>query len=161
MIVGILGGQSWQVMMGNDFNRGFATGFAVAAAIVVLLLIAWLIVNLMIWSHRSSSGTVNTKNGSIVISRMALSQAIERELCAFPELKLIRVRLFKDNSEYRLTLNCEFRGTSGLIEVVDRVRPKLKESLHDIFGVESVSAVGIVIERYNASADGNTPASGK
>ena len=161
MIAHILASQSWQDMVSNDFNRGFVTGFAVAAAIVVLLLLAWLILNLTVWSHRSSSMKVSTPDGDIVITRMALFQAIERELFAFPELKLIRVRLFKDNAEYRLALNCEFRGASGLIEVADRVRPKLKEALHKIFGVESICAVGIVIERYNAPADGSVTAEGK
>lgn len=159
MIAGILGTQSWQVFASNDFNRGFVAGLVVTAAVIGLLFITWLILRLTVWSHRSSSVTVNTRDGDIVISRLALSQAIECQLEAFPELKLIRVRLFKDNDEYRLTLNCEFRGSSGLIEVADRVRPKLKEALREIFGAESFSAVGIVIERYSTpSGGGSAPA---
>ena len=158
MIAGISGSQSWQTLMSNDFSRGFVTGLAVAAAVVVLLLVVWLILHLVFWSHRSSSVTVTTPDGDIEISRQAISQAIERQLNAFPELRLIRVRLFKDDSEYRLTLNCEFRGDSGLIEVADRVRPKLRDSLRDIFGADHFSSVGIVIERYAAPSDGGDPA---
>ena len=161
MSAGFFSTQSWQNLMSNDFNRGFATGLAVAAAVVILLLVVWLIMNLTVWSHRSSSVTVDTPYGGLEISRTAISQAVERELNEFPELRLIRMRLFKNRSEHRITLNCEFRGDSGLVEVAEKVRPKLKEALRKIFGVDKLNAVDIVIERYGApegSADADAPA---
>lgn len=149
MIAGIFSSQ----LMQNEFNRGFVIGVIVAAAIVLLLLAIWLILHLTVWSHRSSSVTVTNPEGDIVIARTAIAEAIERELDAFPELRLLRVRLLKDDPGYKLTLNCEFKGAAGLLELAGRLRPRLKEALHKIFGVDNLNTVGIVIERYTAPSN--------
>lgn len=150
MIAGIFNSQSWQ----TDYSHGFVVGLTVAAGIVILLFAIWLILHLTVWSRRCSAVTVAHPEGDIVVSLAAIAEALEGELEAFPELRLTRVRLLKYESNYKLTLNCELKGSAGVVELADRVRPKLKEALHRTFGVENLTAVSIVIERYTASPGG-------
>ena len=133
-----------------DLNRGIAIGIGAAVAFVVALWLVKLILRLTVWSHRCPAIKVKNPAGDIVISRQAVAEAIGRELDAFPELKLLRLRIFKYSSGYRIALNCEFLGTGGLPELANRVRPRLKAALLGLFGIDDLSTVDITIERFSA-----------
>ena len=145
----ILAAISLRKLLESDFNRGVAVGLAAAVALALLFVLIRLILRLTVWSHRCPAITVKNSEGDIVISRQAVAEAIGRELDAFPELRLIRLRIFKYADDYRIALNCEFLGGGGLPELAERVRPRLKSALLELFGIENLSTVAINVERFS------------
>lgn len=136
----------------GDFGRGVAWTLAITAIVVLVAAAVFFVLYMVLWSHRCASITVKSSDGDIMISRQALAEAAERELSMFPELKLIRIRIYKYDQDYRITLNCEFLGAGGLPALANKVRPRLKSSLQEIFGVDSLSTIKIVVERFSSTA---------
>ena len=136
----------------GDFGRGVVWTLVAAAAAVAALAVVLFVLYKVFWSHRCSSITVKSPDGDIIISRQALAEAAERELSIFPELKLIRIRIYKFDQDYRITLNCEFLGEAGFPALADKVRPRLRSSLQEIFGVDKLSTIDIVVEHFSSTA---------
>lgn len=139
--------RAWKTLLESDFNRGYLAALALVLALVVALLILKFIVFLIFRTRRASSVTVKSPDGDIVVSRDALEEAITRELEQYPELYLRKLRMFRRGKEYILALFCEFRGTSGVPDVAERLRPQLKERLKQLFGLEALRSIRIVVEK--------------
>ena len=136
----------------GDFGRGVLWTLGVTAGAIAAVAAVLFVLYKVFWSHRCSSITVKSPDGDIIISHQALAEAAERELSIFPELKLIRIRIYKYDQEYRITLNCEFLGEAGFPALANKVRPRLRSSLQEIFGVDKLSTINIVVEHFSSTA---------
>ncbi len=152
--------KAWKILLESDFNRGYLAALVLVLALVVALLILKFIVFLIFRTRRASSVTVKSPDGDIVVTRDALEEAIDRELELYPELYLRKLRMFRRGKAYMLTLFCEFRGSRGVPDVAGRLRPQLKDKLKQLFGVEALRSIRIVVEKLAVPlAEASAPAS--
>lgn len=152
--------QAWKTLLESDFNRGYLAALVLVLALVAALLILKFLLFLIFRTKRASSVTVGSADGEIVVTRDALEEAIGRELELYPELYLRKLRMFRRGKVYMLTLFCEFRGSSGVPDVADRLRPQLKEKLKRLFGLEALRSIKIVVEKLAVPiAEPSAPAS--
>ena len=142
----------WQELLRSDFNRGY-----VAALVLVLaLLLAMLILKFLCWlafrTRRCSEITIPRRDGDIVVSREAVAAAVERELRAFPELNVRKIRLFRRRRAYLMTLCCAYGGGDGVPALADELKPRLLSVLKTTFGIETMKRIKVVIEKLDGSA---------
>lgn len=148
--------RTWETLLASDFNRGYLAALALVLALILALMILKLLWFLAFRTRRASTVTIPHPDGDIVVSRDALAEAVTRELAGYPELQLGKLRLFRRGKYYMLTLLCEFNGADGVPDIASELRTKLKARLKQIFGMESLRSVKIVIEKL-----AGTPASGE
>lgn len=154
---------AWKTLLESEFNRGYLAALVLVLALVVALLILKFVFFLMFRTRRAANVTVKSPDGDIVVTRDAVCEAVVRELERYPELELRKLRLFRRGKAYLLTLDCEFRGSRGVPEVAERLRSQLREKLKELFGIESLRSIGIVVEKIAVpkeaeSAAGSDPA---
>ena len=150
--------QAWKALLESDFNRGYLAALVLVLALTAALLILKFILFMAFRTRRASAVTVESPEGDIVVTRDALGEAVDRELEAYPELYLRKLRLFRRGKAYMLTLNCEFRGADGVPDVAGRLRPQLKEKLKQLFGFETLRSIRIVVEKLAVPIAGREPA---
>lgn len=146
--------RTWETLLTSDFNRGYLAALALVLALIVALMILKLVWFIAFRTRRASTVTVRHPDGDIVVSREALAEAVSRELLNYPELQLRKLRLFRRGGNYMLTLLCEFRGVAGVPGIASELRTKIREKLKQLFGLESLKSVKIVIEKLAAPLAG-------
>lgn len=152
MIDRIFDPEAWRQILQSDFNRGYIA----ALALVLALLLALLILKFLCWlafrTRRCSEIIVPRRDGDIVISRDAVTIAVSRELKAFPELDVRRIRLFRRGKIYLMTLFCTYNGGSGIPSLADGLKPRLLNALKDTFGIDSLKRIKVVVEKLDETA---------
>lgn len=143
--------RTWERLLASDFNRGYLAALALVLALILVLMILKLMWFIAFRTRRASTVTVTHPDGDIVVSREAIFEAVSRELFDYPELRLRKLRLFRRGKYYMLTLLCEFRGASGIPGMAEELKSRLRERLKQLFGLENLKSVKIVIEKLAAS----------
>ena len=146
--------RTWETLLASDFNRGYLAALALVLALVLALMILKLVWFIAFRTRRASTVTVPHPDGDLVVSRDALAEAVSRELDGYPELQLRKLRLFRRGKYYLLTLLCEFNGADGVPGIASELRTKLRERLKQLFGLESLKSVKIVIEKLSRPTAG-------
>lgn len=137
----------WQRLLGNDFARGYMAALSLFIAIFVLVLFVRIALWLCFRTRRCSNVVVPGEGGDIVISRDAVTAVLEAELKAFPQLYVHRIRITRRGKKHFLALYCAFSTkTTSIPALLQEIKPRLQNSLKEVFGIESVKAIRVVIE---------------
>jgi hypothetical protein len=150
----------WQQLLNNDFNRGYAAGIALVVGVILLLLVIKFLIWCIFRTRRCASISISGEMGDVIVSRHAVVALLNEELKKFDQLSIRTIKIMRRGSSYMLRLYGVFyRGNSGLIELLDQVKPALIDSLKSTFGIKNISSIGIIVEecRQNKiSKDGDS-----
>ncbi len=149
--------RSWQALLQSDFNRGYIAALFLVLALVLALLILKLLFMLAFRTRSCATVTVPRKDGDIVVSRDAVTEAVIRELQSFPALAVRKIRLYRRRRRYLMTIFCGFNGDGGVPQLVEELKPRLTETLKSTFGIDSLDTIKVVIERLDVDAAPNIP----
>lgn len=138
--------EAWRDLLKSDFNRGYLCALALLAALLFIMMMMKLVWWLIFRERSCSRLTISRSDGDIIVSRNALCSAVENELRAVPALKVRKIRIFQHGNGYSITLLAGFDGSGNVSEQIDKVKPLVTKTLRDIFGVENVRRVKVVIE---------------
>lgn len=146
----------WQRLLSNDFARGYLAALSLFVAIFVLVLMIRIFFWLCFRTRRCSNVVVPGEGGDIVISRDAVTAVLEEELKAYPQLMVNRIRITRRGRKHFLALYCAFSTKSGSIpELLQEIKPRLQGVLKDVFGIESVKAIRVIIEEMDDGSRDN------
>jgi len=153
----------WQRLLSNDFARGYLAALSLFVAIFVLVLLIRIFFWLCFRTRRCSNVVVPGEGGDIVISRDAVTAVLEQELKAYPQLMVHRIRITRRGQKHFLALYCAFSTKAGSIpELLQEIKPRLQDTLKDVFGIKSVKSIRVVIEDMDdgeeEQSDGNSVA---
>ncbi len=150
----LLSANYWRELLSTDFNRGYATGIALVLGVMILLCVLKIIWRLMFRVRRCGAVEVRCDGGDLVISRSAVENAARQVLAAFPQLDVDRIQLFRKGQRYRLRLHCAFATDGGgLPEIASKVKPKMTETLHRVFGIDTLDQITLQIDTLESTVE--------
>lgn len=136
------------VVNASDWQSGYLAG----AIITILLFILVFILVRILFHGRYASGVVqHAENGDIFISARSISDLIKSLHSGLPGIIINRVYLKKGKrGTFSLEISVDYYASDSQTQVKDSLE-KLQtlslESLRDVFGIDSVSAVRVGIRR--------------
>lgn len=135
-------------LLANDFCCGYMAAVLTFLLIFILLLIVRLLIFLLFRTRRCSRITIPSADGELIVNRSAVEAVVRKELHGFPQIFLRKLLLFKRGKNYSLKIFCSFeRSGSGLPEIVQELKPRLKEVMKELFGIGTMTDISICIEK--------------
>ena len=137
-----------QEILSSDFKCGYAAATAVFIALILLMIAAKIIAWIICRNPKCKEVVVKQENGDLVISSRVISELVSRELEATNRLYNGKVVIRKNAKEYSVFIRASYsEGAAGLPEISDELKPKVIELLKQQFGIESIKAITIIIDR--------------
>lgn len=136
----------------SEFEKGFYLALLLAALVFLLLFLLCLILKLIFRKPAVQGITLEQADGNIFVSRNAIFTAVCRLECFFPELEILKVKLYrKRNGEFGLRVNVMFAANKDSFEtLVADFKRQLFEMLKKSFGIDSVTSVEINLVKIPA-----------
>ena len=148
----------------TEFEKGFYLALLLAALVFLLLFLLCLILKLIFRKPAVQGITLEQADGNIFVSRNAIFTAVCRLECFFPELEILKVKLYrKRGGEFGLRVNVMFAANKESFDTLSAdFKQQLFEMLKKSFGIESITAVEINLVRIPAEtaeddSDNHTP----
>lgn len=140
----------------DDFNRGYFVAVLIIVAFLVIWSLLRLILVILFRTRRCSVITVPRKDGDLIISSVAVTDAVRQELKSFPQLGAGKIQLYRNKTIYSMMLFCTFDSSSsvGLPELTDQLKPKIQEMLKNTFGIDNLKKIKIKVESWSYSESG-------
>lgn len=141
----------------NDFNCGYLSALLTVALVLVLFIIIRIVLALLFRRKRCGKVSVPSPDGELVVTRKAIESVVRKELEVFSQIQVRKLLLFKQGKHYSMKLFCQFsREGSGLPEIAQELKPRLKDVMNKLFGIDTMSDISICIEKLKADeADGD------
>ncbi|MDR0933368.1 MAG: hypothetical protein LBM70_10190 [Victivallales bacterium] len=149
----------WFEVGKDDFMRGYATAVVVIVGLLILLVVIRFVAWMLFRSRRCGSIVVPNAGGELTISRDAIEKAARSVLDEIGELNVRRIQLYRQGKSYSLLLYCTFiGGGKGLPEISGELRPRLLETLRNLFGISSLRKVRFRVDTLTGEGAVSAPA---
>ena len=138
----------------SDFNCGYLAALATVFIILVLLLVIRILFYLIFRQKRCSKISIPSSDGELVVTRKAIETVVRKELGCFSQIEVRKLLLYRKNNQYSMRLYCLFsREGSGMPEITQELKPRLKEVMSKLFGIDTLNDISICIERLKEADD--------
>ena len=139
----------------TEFEKGFCLALLLAALIFLLLFLLCLILKLIFRKPAVPGIVLDREDGDIFISRNAIFTAVCRLEYSFPELEILKVKLYrKRGGEFGLKINVMFSARKDSFDtLVADFKNQLFAMLNKTFGIESIKSVEVNLAKLSESGD--------
>ena len=136
----------------SEFDAGYLTGIGVAVLVILILLLLRVFFWLLLRRHRCKGIEIKEVNGPVFISAEAVSDLILSLQPEFPDLTMIRIRLFRRGRIQQAELQVAFdTRNSGMPEQRLRLKERILEVLDGIMGITSLTEIRILCSAVKVS----------
>ena len=130
--------------------------YIVAGVVFLLLLI--LAVRLVFFfifrTRRCNKVLVPSADGSLIVTRKAIESVVRAELAKYAQITVRKLVLYRRGKRYSLKLFCLFSGEgAGLPKISQELKPRIREVMNNLFGIETMAEISICIERMTNDDD--------
>jgi len=149
--------ETWRILLGNDFNRGFFAALVLILLLLLLLLFIRLTLGMIFRRHRTGKIIIQRADGDTQVSLSALSALVRNELNDYPAIECSRILLYKQGKKYSLSLFCDYslKDQSGIPAFCDEFKPKVLNALNDTFGIKDIREIKLCIDEVTDESDLN------
>lgn len=145
-------------LLASDFNRGYIAALALVFAVLVVVLLLRLIWFFLFRKKTCSRIVIPGEDGDIVISRDAIVAATRQELESFTQFDVRKMQLFRKGRNYSLRICCTYdTDGKGVAELVQEFKPRLREVMKELFGIESLKDITLCVEHIQEKDDSGDP----
>ena len=138
----------------SDFNCGFISALAVVVFLLLLILAVRLVFFFIFRTRRCNKVLVPSADGSLIVTRKAIESVVRAELAKYAQITVRKLVLYRRGKRYSLKLFCLFSGEgAGLPEISQELKPRIREVMNNLFGIETMAEISICIERMTNDDD--------
>ena len=138
----------------SDFNCGFIAALALVVFLLLLLLAVRILFFFIFRTRRCNKVLVPSADGDLIVTRKAIESVVRAELAGFSQINVRKLLLFRSGKKYSLKLFCQFsREGAGMPEIAQELRPRIKEVMNKLFGIDTMSDITICIEKLRSDED--------
>ena len=88
------------------------------------------------------------------MTRKAIESVVRAELAKYAQITVRKLVLYRRGKRYSLKLFCLFSGEgAGLPEISQELKPRIREVMNNLFGIETMAEISICIERMTNDDD--------
>lgn len=128
----------------------FLLGMFCTMVILLIICLIAIVIGLIIRRNHSVSGiSIPSEHGSLFISATAISDLLYSLDDSFPQLEIVRIKLFRDRNELAIRVKVYYSAASemSMLQLTEGFQTKALELLKKSFGIENISRIDLVVPK--------------